>query len=133
MTVNHRAMAAFVLAEICNGFKDGQQTCLEMGLHRTCMSTISHLQLQQHQLQQQKRIDSKKTPSAPDERQLKIWVCLCLAKLCEGFPYAKYLCITEAGQSQLYPLLIDPEPLVRAAAVSGLPLTIIPLIMKGHK
>jgi hypothetical protein len=36
---------------------------------------------------------------------LKQWICLCLFKVCEDFPWAKYLCITEAGHTHLYPLL----------------------------
>lgn len=107
----HLCMAAFVLAEICNGYREGQQTCLEMGLHRVCTSAISSIISQ-----------AREGSSADEQRQyssLKVWICLCLGKLCEDFLWAKYLCITEAGHTQLYPLLVDPNPNVRAAAVSG--------------
>jgi hypothetical protein len=96
-----RCLAAFVLAEVCNGYKEGQQSCLQLGLHRTCTSILS-----------QSEVMSSST--------LKLWVCLCLFKLCEDFLYAKYLCITEAGHTALYPLLIDPDPTVRTAAVLAL-------------
>lgn len=101
MSVGDRCMAAFVLAEICNGFKEGQQSCLQLGLHRTCTSILSEDEIQQ-------------------SSTLKKWACLCLYKLCENFVWAKYLVITEAGHTQLYPLLVDSDPTVRAAAVLAL-------------
>jgi len=96
-----RCMSAFVLSEICNKHKEGQQTCLHLGLHRACTSTLSQAPLL-------------------ESSALKQWICLCLFKVCEDFAWAKYLCITEAGHTHLYPLLVDPVPNVRAAAVLAL-------------
>eukprot|EP01038_Epipyxis_sp_PR26KG_P006077 gene6077-8370_t len=101
MPAGHRCMAAFVLAEICNQFKEGQQTCLQQGLHRSCTSILA-----------QNEISSTNS--------LKKWTCLCLYKLCEDFLWAKYLCITEAGHTHLYPLLNDVDPTVRCSAVLAL-------------
>ena len=41
-----RCMAAFVLAEICNGYGEGQQSCLQQGLHRSCTAMIASLTLE---------------------------------------------------------------------------------------
>ena len=101
VSASQRCLAAFVLAEVCNGYKEGQQSCLQLGLHRTCTSILSQ-------------------PEVMNSSSLKLWVCLCLFKLCEDFLYAKYLCITEAGHTALYPLLVDPDPTVRTAAVLAL-------------
>jgi len=95
---SQRCMAAFVLAEICNNYREGQQTCLQLGLHRACTSILGSQDVQASSM-------------------LKKWVCLALFKLMEGFCWAKYVCLTEAGHTQLYPLLEDTDPTVRAAAV----------------
>jgi regulator-associated protein of mTOR len=124
MPAAQRCMAAFVLSEICNGYKEGQQCCLQQGLHRTCTGILK---------------SATETPvfspvgsgrgSTPSEAQasdayssggVKQWTSLCLYKLCEDFPYAKYLIITEASHSLLYPLLLDYDVTVRAAAVLAL-------------
>lgn len=101
LPANQRCLAAFVLAEMCNQHKEGQQTCLDRGLHRVCTSTLAQ-------------------PEVLESAMLKKWICLCLYKLCEEHAWAKYLCITEAGHTQLYPLLADPDPTVRTAAVLAL-------------
>lgn len=93
MAVPQRCMAAFVLAEICNGYCEGQQTCLQQGLHRSCTSILSH-------------------PDVQSSAELKKWICLCLFKLCEDFLWAKYLCLTETAHVQLYPLLLDGDVMV---------------------
>jgi len=100
-------MAAFTLAEICNGYQDGRQSCLEMGLHSICVAVALELSGQSN------------SDRSDNCSSLKVWICLCLCKLCEGNLWAKYFCITESGHTQLYPLLVDPDPKVRAAAVSG--------------
>lgn len=101
VSVDHRSLAAFVLAEVCNGYKEGQASCLQLGLHRSCTSIIGQ-------------------PEVVNCSILKLWTCLCLFKLCEDFLWAKYLCVTEAGHAQVYPLLIDQDPTVRTAAVLAL-------------
>jgi len=96
-------MAAFVLAQICNGYREGQESCLQMGLHRTCCMLLSG-----------EVVDEDPAPL------LQKWLALCLAKLCEGFVWARYLCLTEAGHTKIYPLLVHPDPAVRASAVLAL-------------
>ena len=56
----------------------------------------------------------------PASGLLKRWLCLCLFKLCENSAWARYVCLTEAGHTPLYPLLDDPDPTVRASAVLAL-------------
>ena len=101
LPAEQRCMAAFVLAEICNQHKEGQQSCLHLGLHRVCTTTILQ-------------------PEVLTSSNLKKWICLCLYKQCEDCSWAKYLCITEAGHTHLYPLLVDADPTVRTAAVLAL-------------
>lgn len=93
----HRCLATFVLAEICNKHPEGQQTCLQQGLHRSCVAILSQ-------------------PEVMASSSLKQWACLCVAKLMEDFIWAKYLCITESLNNQIYPLLTDRDPLIRASA-----------------
>eukprot|EP01034_Spumella_vulgaris_P024559 gene24559-30919_t len=101
MPAGYRCLAAFVLAEICNENKDGQQTCLQLGLHRSCTVILTQEDLLA-------------------SGSLKRWVCLCLHKLCDNFLWAKFLCVTEALHVHLYPLLQDKDPTVRAAALLAL-------------
>jgi WD40 repeat protein len=91
-----RCMCAFVLSEFCSEYREGQQTCLQQGLHRTCTSVLDQVL------------------TCP---LLKRWVCLCLFKYCEDFGWARYVCLAENTHLQLYPLLEDPEPTVRACAI----------------
>lgn len=96
-----RCMAAFILAEICNGYRDGQQSCLQQGLHRLCTSILSN-------------------PEVIACSGVKKWISLCIVKLCEDFLWAKYLCLSEASHTQFYPLLLDPDATVRACALLAL-------------
>lgn len=96
-----RCLSAFVLAEVCNRYREGQQTCLQLGLHRECA----------------RMLPSQDVMSCST---LKLWTALSLYKLCEDFAWAKYLCITEAGHTRLYPLLMDHDPSVRAGAILAL-------------
>lgn len=97
----HRCMSAFVLCEICNSFREGQQVCLNSGLHKTINQLITQ-------------------PDVLASSMLKRWVSLCLGKLCEDFVLAKYMFMSEVGHLQFHQLLVDPCPLVRAAVVSSL-------------
>lgn len=101
--------AAFVLAEICNNYRDGQQTCLQQGLHRSCTMILSN-----------RIAESACQDNNASCALLKRWVCLCLFKLCEGVGWAKYVCLMEAGHTQLYSLLDDTDSTVRASAVLAL-------------
>ena len=149
-----RCMAAFVLAEICNGFKDGQHSCLSQGLHRTCTSILrSFIDATSTSTsisgigtgsgtgslnamigggtgtgvgtgggngtavgpgvlstaQSARIIPASSAPSLSDSHDsnsnCKLWVALCLFKLCEDFPYAKYLIFTEVTPIRSFTLM----------------------------
>ncbi|KAL3633363.1 Regulatory-associated protein of TOR 1 [Castilleja foliolosa] len=99
-----RAMAAFVLAVIVDGHRRGQETCIEAGLIHVC---LKHLQC-----------------SSPNEAQTEPlflqWICLCLGKLWEEFSEAQLLGFQADAPAILAPLLSEPQPEVRAAAVFAL-------------
>jgi WD40 repeat protein len=96
-----RCLSAFVLAEVCNRNREGQQACLQLGLHRECARMLP-------------------LQDVMSCATLKLWTSLSLYKLCEDFVWAKYLCITEAGHTRLYPLLVDSDSVVRASAILAL-------------
>ncbi|KAL1549078.1 Regulatory-associated protein of TOR 1 [Salvia divinorum] len=99
-----RAMAAFVLAVIVDGHRRGQETCIEADLIQVC---LKHLQC-----------------SSPSEAQTEPlflqWICLCLGKLWEDFSEAQLLGLQADAPAVLAPLLSEPQPEVRAAAVFAL-------------
>lgn len=108
----YRCLALFVLTEICNKNSDGQSICLQQGLHRTCISLLSVMTSPEDS-----NISNSISESSFCKASFLKWACLCLAKLCEDFIYAKYLCMTEAGHTQIYPLLLHPDPILRITAV----------------
>ena len=101
LSVLHRCMASFVLCEICNSFREGQQVCLNSGLHKTIYQLISQ-------------------PDVLSSAELKKWIVLCVGKLCEDFVLAKYIFVSEVGHLQFHQILVDQCAMVRAAAVSSL-------------
>ncbi|XP_071910271.1 regulatory-associated protein of TOR 1-like isoform X1 [Coffea arabica] len=99
-----RAMAAFVLAVIVDGHRRGQEACIEAGLIHVC---LRHLQV-----------------SSPGDSQTEPlflqWLCLCLGKLWEDFAEAQTMGVLADASAVLAPLLSEPQPEVRAAAVFAL-------------
>lgn len=99
-----RAMAAFVLAVIVDGHRRGQEACIEAGLIHVC---LRHLQ-----------------GSSPNDSQTEPlflqWLCLCLGKLWEDFTEAQTMGVQADAPAILAPLLSEPQPEVRAAAVFAL-------------
>ncbi|XP_078436258.1 regulatory-associated protein of TOR 1 [Wolffia australiana] len=96
-----RAMAAFVLAVISDGHRQGQEACIQSNLIHVC---LRHLQLLNPQ-------DSQIEPL------LLQWLCLCLGKLWEDFPEAQNMGLQSDAHCIFAPLLSEPQPEVRAAAV----------------
>ena len=108
MPTAQRCMAAFILAEICNGYRDGQHSCLQQGLHRTCTGILrsfiepsttiplGHGMNSTNGLKTSPGISSSDaTQNDNSSSNCKLWVSLCLFKLSEEFAYAKYLIFTE--------------------------------------
>ncbi|KAF2610644.1 hypothetical protein F2Q70_00009766 [Brassica cretica] len=99
-----RAMAAFVLAVIVDGHRRGQEACLEANLIGVC---LGHLEAS--------------IPSDPQPEPLFLqWLCLCLGKLWEDFMEAQIMGREANAFQKLAPLLSEPQPEVRAAAVFAL-------------
>ena len=96
-----RTMAAFIQAEICHHYKVGQQTCLQLGMHKAYVGLLA-------------------TPEVGRHPHLKKWLAFCLAKLCEDMPQCKKQCIVDEVQLYLYPLLVDTHPFVRSASLLAL-------------
>ncbi|KAL0316447.1 UNVERIFIED_CONTAM: Regulatory-associated protein of TOR 1 [Sesamum radiatum] len=99
-----RAMAAFVLAVIVDGHRRGQEACIEAGLAHIC---LQHLH----------GSSSAETQTEPLFLQ---WICLCLGKLWEDFVEAQMIGLHADAPAILAPLLSEPQPEVRAAAVFAL-------------
>ncbi|XP_010931321.1 regulatory-associated protein of TOR 1 [Elaeis guineensis] len=99
-----RAMAAFVLAVIVDGHRRGQEACMHVNLIHIC---LEHLQ-----------------PASPHDTQteplLLQWLCLCLGKLWEDFPEAQIVGLRADAPATIRPLLSEPQPEVRSAAVFAL-------------
>ena len=124
-----RCMAAFVLAEICNGYKDGQHSCLQQGLHRTCTGILKTFI--EASPTPQAAVASGTTPSgsrmpppatpyndagqydtwSSSNSNCKLWISLCLYKLSEDFAYAKYLIFTEVSDPDTLYCCLHPNSL----------------------
>ncbi|XP_075089271.1 regulatory-associated protein of TOR 1 isoform X3 [Nicotiana tabacum] len=99
-----RAMAAFVLAVIVDGHRRGQEACTEADLIHVC---LKHLQ--------------GSTPNDAQTEPLFLqWLCLCLGKLWEDFAEAQVLGLQADAPAIFAPLLSEPQPEVRAAAIFAL-------------
>lgn len=89
-----RAMAAFVLAVISDGHRQGQEACIQSNLIHVC---LRHLQLLNPH-------DSQIEPL------LLQWLCLCLGKLWEDFPEAQIIGLQSDAHAICAPLLSEPQP-----------------------
>ncbi|KAG9159223.1 hypothetical protein Leryth_023150 [Lithospermum erythrorhizon] len=99
-----RAMAAFVLAVIVDGHRRGQEACIEAGLVHLCL----------------KYLQSSISNDTQTEPLFLQWLCLCLGKLWEDFLEAQIIALQADAPAILRPLLAEPQPEVRAAAVFAL-------------
>ncbi|KZV17160.1 regulatory-associated protein of TOR 1-like [Dorcoceras hygrometricum] len=99
-----RAMAAFVLAVIVDGHRRGQEVCIEAGLIHVCL----------------KNLQSSSPNEAQTEPLFLQWICLCLGKLWEDFLEAQMIGLQADAIAIVEPLLSEPQPEVRAAAVFSL-------------
>ncbi|KAL9398912.1 hypothetical protein Peur_007873 [Populus x canadensis] len=99
-----RAMAAFVLAVIVDGHRRGQEACIKAGLIHVC---LKHLQ-------------GSVPNDTPPEPLFLQWLCLCLGKLWEDFTEAQILGLQADSPAIYAPLLLEPQPEVRASAAFAL-------------
>ncbi|XP_022708704.1 regulatory-associated protein of mTOR-like isoform X2 [Varroa jacobsoni] len=100
MLMQHRTMAAFILSCLCaNGHHKGQKACMQNHVVAACTELLS---------------------GEPLTEGLKKWLCILLGRLWDGYCDAKWLGIRSSTHERLSPLLRDPSPEVRAAAVFAL-------------
>ncbi|KAI4374210.1 hypothetical protein MLD38_012227 [Melastoma candidum] len=99
-----RAMAAFVLAVIVDGHRRGQEACVEAGLIHVCLRLLQ----------------ISNPHDVPTEPLFLQWLSLCLGKVWEDFTEAQLIGLEANASTIFYPLLSQPQPEVRAAAVFAL-------------
>jgi regulatory associated protein of mTOR len=94
----HRAMSSFIVAMFCKDYHQGQTVCLSVEL-------VEHLLY---------HLNDTKTS------ELRQWSCLCLAKLWDGYPDAKWVGIRCLAHQRLCELVVDPIAEVRTAMLYAL-------------
>jgi regulator-associated protein of mTOR len=92
-SLEHKAMCAFILAMLCNGYRQGQNVCNQTEIMSYC---LTHLQNQDNPL-------------------LRQWACLCISQLWNDLPEAKWRGIRENAHQKLCTLVKDNCCEVRAA------------------
>lgn len=97
ITPKYRTLAAFVLASIVHNFPLGQANALQGSLVSICLEQIN---------------DRCAT--------LRQWLAICLGHLWQNYDKARWSGVRDLAHEKLYPLLQDPVPEVRAAAVYAL-------------
>ncbi|GLD93242.1 hypothetical protein PINS_up001834 [Pythium insidiosum] len=97
MPADQKVMSAFILSVICHEFPQGQKACLQQYLHKIC----GHLSSDAHD-------------------DVRLWCCLSLAKVWEGYEDAKRLAIEDKAAKVLSQRLRDERAEVRAAAAVAL-------------
>ena len=93
-------MCSFSMCEIMNKYNQGQVACIEKGLHRAIAEAISQ------------------TP--PSLSLINQWICLCLAKLVDGYHWGQLLCKEVNLINELYDFFSAEDPNVRGAAIYAL-------------
>ena len=102
-----RAMAAFVLASVCDNHPKGQNACLKGGLVDVVLAHIS------------RACDPRGTREATSPLLAK-WLCLCLAKLCEDNVEARRVAFRAGVVKILSDAFSHQSPEARSAAVYAL-------------
>lgn len=91
--LEHKAMCAFILAMLCNGYRQGQNVCNTTEIMTYCLVHLENV-------------------ANPLLRQ---WACLCISQLWNDFPEAKWRGIRENAHQKLCILIKDRCCEVRAA------------------
>ncbi|KAE8449010.1 hypothetical protein EG329_008598 [Mollisiaceae sp. DMI_Dod_QoI] len=97
-SLEHKAMCAFILARLCDGYKQGQTVCNQSEIMSYC---LVHLQ-------------------NGDNPLLRQWACLCISQLWKDLPDAKWRGIRENAPAKLALLVRDVCCEVRAAMLYAL-------------
>ncbi|XP_054727025.1 regulatory-associated protein of mTOR-like isoform X1 [Anastrepha obliqua] len=93
----YRTLSAFVLACIVNDFLLGKTSALQGSLVSICLEQLND-----------------------ESWLLRQWLAICLGMLWQNFEKARWSGVRDLAHEKLYPLLKDPIPEVRAAAVFAL-------------
>ena len=102
-----RAMAAFVLASVCDNHPKGQSVCLKVVLSMLC-SRISR---------ERAILEVRERATSP---LLAKWLCLCLAKLCEDNVEARQIAFRAGAVKVLSNAFSHQSPDARSAAAYAL-------------
>ncbi|XP_071815163.1 regulatory-associated protein of mTOR-like isoform X2 [Apostichopus japonicus] len=97
MPAQHRTMAAFVLAMIAEDYAPGQEAALQCNVIAICLEQLND----NHPL-------------------LRQWLAVCLGRVWTKYDAARWYGVRSGAHENLYRLLTDPVPEVRAAAVYAL-------------
>jgi regulator-associated protein of mTOR len=92
-SLEHKAMCAFILAMLCNGYKQGQNVCNQTSIMTYCLIHVQNY----------------------DNPLLRQWACLCISQLWNDLPEAKWRGIKEGAPAKLGGLVRDVCCEVRAA------------------
>ena len=92
-SLEHKAMCAFILAMLCNGYKQGQNVCNQTDIMTFCLIHVQNT----------------------DNPLLRQWACLCISQLWDNLPEAKWRGIRENAPGKLCVLVRDVCCEVRAA------------------
>lgn len=92
-SLEHKAMCAFILAMLCNGYKQGQNVCNQTDIMTYCLIHVQNT----------------------DNPLLRQWACLCISQLWDDLPEAKWRGIRENAPGKLSVLVRDVCCEVRAA------------------
>jgi regulator-associated protein of mTOR len=91
----HKAMCAFILAMLCNGYRQGQNVCNQTDIMTNCLIHLNNA----------------------DNPLLRQWACLCISQLWNDLPEAKWRGIRENAHQKLCALVKDVVCEVRAAVL----------------
>jgi hypothetical protein len=94
----NRMLSVFVLTMILNGCEKAQKLCLRDNLLSILLATLQ----------------------SERDAQVRLWICVCVGKLCEGCVAARADAHRLNAPALLSPLLLDATPTVRAAAAFAL-------------
>lgn len=97
-SLEHKAMCAFILAQLCNKYKPGQNVCNQTDILNYC---LVHLQ-------------------NADNPLLRQWACLCISQLWNDLPEAKWRGIRDQATIKLTTLVRDSCCEVRSAMLYAL-------------
>ncbi|KHJ35166.1 putative wd repeat-containing protein mip1 [Erysiphe necator] len=99
-SLEHKAMCAFIMARLCDGFQSGQITCNQTDIMSYCLVHLQNL----------------------DNPLLRQWACICISQLWNDFPDAKWRGIRENTLVKLAFLIRDNCAEVRAAMLYAMTL-----------